>query len=91
VRLFSLGCALFRRTVFRKVGIFDERMRYGEDDDWFMRAEGLEIAMVFLPGVSQYYRFHEDNMTNDKGARRPFLLHLLKNRLDRERKNTDRL
>ncbi len=90
VRLFSLGCALFRRTVFRKVGVFDERMRYGEDDDWFMRAEGLEIAMVFLPEVSQYYRFHEGNMTNDKGARRPFLLHLLKNRLDRERTNTDR-
>jgi hypothetical protein len=46
--------------------------------------------MVFLPEVSQYYRFHEGNMTNDKGARRPFLLHLLKNRLDRERMNTDR-
>jgi glycosyltransferase involved in cell wall biosynthesis len=90
VRLLSLGSALFRRSVFRKVGTFDERMRYGEDDDWFMRAESQGINLVFLPEVTQYYRFHEDNMTHDKGARRPFLLRLLKNRLNRERTNPDR-
>jgi len=89
VRLFSLGCALFRRSVFEKVGAFDERMRYAEDDDWFMRAGELNVAMVFQPEVSLYYRYHEANMIHDKSAHRPYMLRLLKNRLDRKRTELD--
>jgi len=85
VRLFHLGCALFRKSVFGKVGTLNERMRYAEDDDWFMRAGELNVAMVFQPEVGLYYRFHETNMIHDKSAHRPYMLHLLKNRLDRKR------
>jgi glycosyltransferase involved in cell wall biosynthesis len=83
VRLFSLGCGLYRRSVFDTVGSFNERMRFAEDDDWFMRCREQDIATVFLPEVSQYYRFHEGNMTRDGETKRRFLLHLVKNRRDR--------
>jgi glycosyltransferase involved in cell wall biosynthesis len=90
VRLFHLGCALFRRSVFEKVGTLNERMRYLEDDDWFMRAGELNVAVVFQPEVSLYYRFHETNMVYDKNGHRPDMLRLLKNRLDRKRTQPDR-
>ena len=86
VKLYSLGCALFRRVVFKRVGLFDEKMRFAEDDDWFMRAKSLDIGTLFLPQVSQYYRFHGKNMTRDKDGKLPDLLRLVKNRLDRQRK-----
>jgi len=85
VKLYSLGSSLFRRSVFDRVGLFDENMRHSEDDDWFMRARSLGISMIFLPQVSQYYRFHSNNMTYNKQEKIPDLLRLLKNRLDRKR------
>lgn len=89
VRLYSLGCALFRRTAFDRVGFLDEKMRHAEDDDWFMRARSLKVGMLFLPDVSLYYRFHENNMSYDKSAKMPYMLRLVKNRLDRIRRGTE--
>lgn len=83
VRLFSLGCGLYRRGVFDTVGSFNERMRFAEDDDWFMRCREQDIATVFLDEVTQYYRFHDGNMTRDGETKRRYLLHLVKNRRDR--------
>lgn len=85
VKLYSLGCALFRRSVFDRVGLFDEKMQHAEDDDWFIRAKSLDVGMLFLPHVSQYYRFHENNMTYDRQAKSRDLLRLFKNRIDRQR------
>ena len=34
----SLGGGIFRRSVFDKIGLFDETQRYCDDWDWFMRA-----------------------------------------------------
>jgi len=84
-RLFSLGCGLYRRTLFETVGLFNDRMQFAEDDDWFMRCDELGVHLVFLPEVTQYYRFHESNMTWDRQSRQRFLLHLAKNRMDRAR------
>jgi glycosyltransferase involved in cell wall biosynthesis len=86
VELYSLGCALFRRAAFDRVGPLDEKMRHAEDDDWFMRARALGLRMQFLPEVSLYYRFHDGNLSYDKREKQPYLLRLVKNRLDRIRK-----
>jgi len=83
VRLFSLGCGLYRRSLFDTVGRFNEQMRFAEDDDWFMRCKERGVKTVFLPELGQYYRFHDGNMTHDRQAKQQFLLHLVKNRLDR--------
>jgi GT2 family glycosyltransferase len=85
VRLYSLSCALYRRSVFDRVGPLDEKMRHAEDDDWFMRARSLRARMLFLPEVTLYYRFHESNMSYDKAEKMPYMLRLVKNRLDRIR------
>ena len=85
VRLYSLGCALFRPAVFDRVGMLDERMLHAEDDDWFMRARSLRVRMLFLSEVTLYYRFHESNMSYDKKEKMPYMLRLVKNRLDRIR------
>lgn len=85
VRLHSLCCGLFRRGVFDRVGLLDERMRHAEDDDWFMRARALNVGMRFQPDVALFYRFHGSNMSTDKQGRQPDLLRLVKNRLDRIR------
>jgi len=89
VRLHSLGCALFRRSVFDRVGMLDEKMRHAEDDDWFMRARSLRVRMLFLSEVTLYYRFHESNMSYDKIEKMPYMLRLVKNRLDRIRRGEE--
>ncbi len=83
VRLFSLGCGLYRRSLFDTVGRFNEQMRFAEDDDWFMRCKEQGAKTVFLPELGQYYRFHDGNMTQDRQAKQLGLLRLVKNRLDR--------
>jgi glycosyltransferase involved in cell wall biosynthesis len=83
VRLFSLGCGLYRRSLFDSVGRFNEQMRFAEDDDWFLRCKELGVNTVFLSEVGQYYRFHDSNMTQDRQAKQQHLLRLVRNRLDR--------
>lgn len=90
VRLYSLGCGLFRRSAFERVGLLDERMRHAEDDDWFMRAQSLHLRVLFLPEVTLYYRFHDGNMSYDKQEKMPDMLRLVKNRLDRIRGGGER-
>lgn len=89
VRLHSLGCGLFRRGLFERVGLLDESMRHAEDDDWFMRAKAEGVSMHFLSEVTLYYRFHGGNMTANREARKPDMLRLVKNRLDRIRRDRD--
>lgn len=81
-----LSAALFRNSVFEKVGLFDETLQYGEDTDWFMRVRERGISMAIIQEVSLYYRRHESNMTLDSTARNRFFVKALKKSLDRRRK-----
>jgi glycosyltransferase involved in cell wall biosynthesis len=83
----SIGSAIYRRSVFERVGRFDEALRYAEDDDWFQRANELGVQIRVLHRVTQYYRIHDRNMTHDVKARQrgraKFLIRLLKRRVNR--------
>ncbi len=81
----SLGSALVRRSVFAKVGCFDESLRYCDDIDWYLRARETDIAVLFHQDVVQYYRQHEDNITREKQLNNRYLLRALKKSLDRRR------
>ena len=59
----NLGAALFRRSVFDCIGVFDEKFTYGEDLDFFMRIREAEIPMVILPQPTLYYRRHPGSKT----------------------------
>ncbi|MDH4232639.1 MAG: glycosyltransferase family 2 protein [Nitrospirota bacterium] len=80
-----LGSALFRRSVFEKVGLLDESLGYCEDWDWFMRAKERQVPMVVHKEVVYYYRRHNHNITNDTETGLNFALKMLRYSLDRRR------
>jgi glycosyltransferase involved in cell wall biosynthesis len=86
-----LSAAVFRKSVFEKVGLFDETLCYGEDTDWFMRAREMGVSMTIMEEVTLFYRRHESNMTLDSTARNRYFIKALKKSLDRRRQEGDGL
>jgi glycosyltransferase involved in cell wall biosynthesis len=81
-----LSCALFRKSVFDKLGLFDETLQYYNDDlDWFMRAREVGISMIMLNEVTLFWRMHEENTSRDRLVRDHALTEVLKRSLDRRR------
>lgn len=81
----SMNCALFRKSVFDKIGLFDEGQRYCDDWDWFMRARESGIKIVVHKEVVHLYRRHEQNMTNQQSLGNHYFIRMLKKSLDRRR------
>ncbi len=84
--ILSLGASLFRKSVFGRVGLFDEAMRSGEDIDWFLRAREAAIHIMIHKNNVQFYRSHGRNISNDQKLVNSSLLKLHKKSLDRRRK-----
>lgn len=84
----NLGSAIIRKSVFERVGLFDETMRYSEDVDWFMRAREGRAAIVTIDAVTLLYRQHDQNMTRGKSTSELNVLKALKRSLDRRREST---
>lgn len=53
-----------RQTVFQQVGGFDERYRYSDDADWFLRAKDAAIPFAVLPECLVYKRIHASNLSH---------------------------
>jgi glycosyltransferase involved in cell wall biosynthesis len=79
----SLSSAVYRKTVFERVGGCDEKLLEGEDADWFIRAWERNVPKAVLEDVMLYYRRHDTNLTTDSGPR--LLPRLFKMHLDRLR------
>jgi len=80
-RFLNLGAAVFRRSVFDHCGLFDGRLRFAEDFDFFTRCWERSVLKLKIEEVSLLYHRHESNMTNGKstvdlGAIRVYKLHL---------------
>lgn len=82
---FHFGAALLRRSVFDRVGLLDETMRYSEDVDWFMRAREVGASMKVIDEVTLFYRLHQENTTHGKDLSQLNFLNALKKSLDRRR------
>jgi glycosyltransferase involved in cell wall biosynthesis len=54
--------AIFRRSVFDRIGLFDESLLYAEDRDILLRTIESEIPFVILKTPTLYYRRHGDCM-----------------------------
>jgi len=76
-----LGSCLFRRTVFRQCGLFDERMPYGEDTDLFFRCWENDVVKAHVQDVSLLYRRHPQNTS--RGRNREAHLLVIKRRIER--------
>lgn len=82
----NLGSAIYRRSVFNKVGLFDQNLRDNEDTDWFLRAWEQNISKVVIPKTMLFYRKHDRNMTlTQKDLVHFGLLKIYKRHIDRLR------
>lgn len=82
----SLGCALIRKKVFKRVGLFNEDMKLSEDLDWFLRVRESNINVFVHDDIVQYYRQHNNNITQDGITTKRYMLKAFKKSLDRRRK-----
>jgi glycosyltransferase involved in cell wall biosynthesis len=62
-RYINIGSGVWRRSVFEKLGLFDESLRYCEDLDFFMRCWEHDIPKVLIDTLILLYRRHPGNMT----------------------------
>lgn len=85
---YHFGNALFRRSAFDKVGMFDAKMRFKEDSDWFLRALHISLPMIRTKQITLNRRLHQYNMTNGPEAETRDLVRFVKNYLDRRRGKT---
>lgn len=82
----KLDSCLVRRSVFDKVGHFDESLRCCEDWDWFLRARELGVSFVTHAEVMAYYRRHDRNLTLQKEINDKYFAIVIKRSLERRRK-----
>gem|GEM_PF-181890 len=80
-----IGAALYRKSVFEKVGLYDPELRFGEDGDWFNRAVEKKVLMKRLEEVTLLVRRHEGNMTKGKSIVELNALKVFKKKLERKR------
>jgi len=82
------GCTLLAcRTLFERVGPFNTAIHHADDTDWFLRASESGAVMEMLPDVLLYRRLHQTNISRVRAANsRDQYLHVLKNALDRRRR-----
>lgn len=81
----QLGCCLFRRRVFDRVGLLDESMRISDDWDWFMRAREAGVPLLLHRNVVLHQRIHTDNITRQREAGARETLELMRRSLARRR------
>ncbi len=82
---YYIGAGLYRRSAFERVGLFDQRLRFGEDIDWFARARRQGLRIDRLDQVSLLVRRHDHNMTRDRTVAELSPLLLVKKMLDWQR------
>jgi hypothetical protein len=80
-----IGAALYRKRVFGTVGLFDPTLTFGEDVDWFNRANEHGVPIKRLEAVTLHVRRHGRNMTQGKSLVQLNMLRVFKKVLDRQR------
>jgi glycosyltransferase involved in cell wall biosynthesis len=80
-----LGAGLYRRRAFERIGSFDESLRVGDDQDWFLRAREAGLRILIVGGITLRYRLHGDNMTRGATAHSLELMEVVRRSLQRRR------
>ncbi len=84
-----IGASLVRREAFARIGLFDPELRFGEDSDWFNRAEERGLRVGKLDMMTLLVRRHDRNMTRGKSIVELNQLRVFKKMLDRRREPGD--
>ena len=77
---------LARRSIFERVGYFNEALQHGNDMEWFLRAAENGAVVELLPDVLVFRRLHRTNRSRRlaEDSRQTFLK-IVKASLDRRR------
>ena len=86
---YYIGAGVYRKRVFDRVGLFDRTLRFGEDTDWYTRAQEKGARMERLDLVTLLVRRHGENMTEDRREIELSMLRVFKKALDRKRGGDD--
>ncbi len=81
----SIALGVYRKRVFDRVGLFDKTLTFGEDTDWFNRANENGVAMKRVDRVTLLVRRHDRNMTHEKTLVELNMLRVFKKAIDRKR------
>jgi hypothetical protein len=82
---YSIACGVYRKRVFDRVGLFDRALLFGEDTDWYNRANELKVPIRRVDAVTLHVRRHGMNMTEGKTLVELNMLRVLKKSIDRQR------
>ncbi len=82
---YTMQALLARRSVFDRVGWFDDSLRAVDDTDWFLRAFEVGVILEMLPDVLVHRRLHDKNLSRSELAYEA-LFGVIKNSLDRARR-----
>jgi len=85
----ALSSAMYRRSVFDRVGLFDGSLLFGEDTDYYIRCWEAGIRKATAQPISVLYRRHPGNMTAHKNLIELGVVKVFKRRLDRKRLGLD--
>jgi hypothetical protein len=80
-----IGAAIYRASAFSRVGLFDTSLQFGEDTDWYNRADELNVKVKRLEDMTLMVRRHGGNMTHGKDIVELGKLRVFKKAMDRER------
>ncbi len=82
---YYIGAGLYRRRAFETAGLFEERLRFSEDTEWYWRAAELGLRIERLQGITLLVRRHENNMTRGKNIADLQMLRVFKLMLERRK------
>lgn len=69
------ACAGFRRTLWQRLGGYDEQMRLGfEDWDLWLRAAVAGARFIYVPELLFHYRVRKGSMLSNTNANKPMLV-----------------
>ncbi len=80
---YHLSSGLYQRSVFDKIGLFDERLTPSDDVDWFLRAQEAEVRALILSQETVIWRQHDNNISVGKSIKELNLFKVLKGSVDR--------
>tara|TARA_R110001592_G_scaffold348479_1_gene642643 strand:+ start:825 stop:1559 length:735 start_codon:yes stop_codon:yes gene_type:complete len=82
---FYMSSFLIKKSVFQKIGYFDEAMRLSEDQDWFFRVREAGMEIVVYKKISLFVRIHSNNTTKDLNTMQIGLTEALRKSMKRRR------
>lgn len=86
----NLGAGLYRRSLFTRLGGFNEQSRLTDDVEWALRLREAGLAYLTLSEVTLHYRRDTGGVTHGRSWRDAELLATLRDSLARRRQATGR-